>query len=170
MRDSSTNDFHDFNDVLEVRNGSLYWRLGVPRVGGKLTGQAVKEDGYRRVHLGGMDYYQHRVIWLLHYGEFPEGSLHHINENRTDNRIINLTENGEGTRGLRVVKQKNNKSGTSGVFQLKSGVWCASIGGEKEGGKKEYFTEKKDAVKWRIREMEARQDRYKMHLYKEGQK
>lgn len=32
----------------------------------------------------------HRLAWLLHYGEWPKGSIDHINGVRDDNRIENL--------------------------------------------------------------------------------
>ena len=32
----------------------------------------------------------HRLAWLYEYGEFPSGSLDHINHDRTDNRMTNL--------------------------------------------------------------------------------
>ena len=32
----------------------------------------------------------HRLAWLLHYGEWPNGNIDHINGVRDDNRIANL--------------------------------------------------------------------------------
>lgn len=32
----------------------------------------------------------HRLIWALYYGEWPKGSIDHINGVRHDNRIVNL--------------------------------------------------------------------------------
>ena len=46
--------------------------------------------GYRHVSIGGKLYKTHRVCWYLHYGEWPDGDIDHINEIKDDNRIANL--------------------------------------------------------------------------------
>ena len=35
-------------------------------------------------------FYAHRVAWLLHYGEWPDDEIDHINGVKDDNRISNL--------------------------------------------------------------------------------
>lgn len=34
----------------------------------------------------------HRLAWLLHYGEWPEGDVDHIDRNKSNNRIDNLRD------------------------------------------------------------------------------
>lgn len=75
--------------------------------------------GYRTVSVGPRDarreYKEHRLAWLLHYGEWPECQIDHINGDRSDNRIDNMriataTQN-QGNKKL----QKNNTTGFKGV-------------------------------------------------------
>ena len=81
----------------------------------------LSSKGYYRVHLNGKDRFVHRVVWLMHYGEWPRRQLDHINGNKTDNRIENLrecttSENCINQKGPR----KNNSIGVQGVHLIKS--------------------------------------------------
>ena len=48
------------------------------------------KDGYLIVKVKGKQFKAHRIVWLLNYGELPNGEIDHINRNKTDNRIENL--------------------------------------------------------------------------------
>ena len=48
--------------------------------------------GYRTVSINRRHYRVHRIIWALHYGEWPTGQLDHINGIKDDNTIENLRE------------------------------------------------------------------------------
>lgn len=50
------------------------------------------EQGYLQSHWKGKRLKCHRVVWLLHKGEWPKGEIDHINRNRADNRIENLRD------------------------------------------------------------------------------
>jgi hypothetical protein len=48
-------------------------------------------DGYARVAYQGIRPLYHAVVWILHYGEIPNGlQIDHIDGNRTNNAITNL--------------------------------------------------------------------------------
>jgi hypothetical protein len=90
--------------------------------------------GYRRkdkrldIHFNGNDYLAHRLAWWFVYGFIPEYDVDHINEDPTDNRIVNLRldtnkENGQNISSLR----KANTSGYTGVNKHNS-KWQAKIG------------------------------------------
>lgn len=64
----------------------------------------------------------HRIGWFLHYGYQPV-MLDHINQNKSDNRIINLREC-EMTKNLGNQKPKNIL-GIKGVRKLPSGKYQA---------------------------------------------
>ena len=67
-----------------------------------LLPQTVNDNGYSRTNILGKRYLTHRVVWLLHYGEWPKGQVDHIDGNRQNNKISNLrdvgyTENAQNT-------------------------------------------------------------------------
>lgn len=48
-------------------------------------------NGYLRVSIRKVHYYVHRLIWVMHNGDIPEGmEIDHINCVRSDNRVENL--------------------------------------------------------------------------------
>lgn len=69
----------------------------------------------------------HRLAWFLHYGQWPEGNLDHINRDKTDNRITNL----------RVVTQTenllNHGNTLSGIYKHRN-RWRVRVGRKGECG------------------------------------
>lgn len=91
----------------------------------KKTGQNVvvgseagwlDNQGYRRVSVLGSCWAAHRLAWVLHYGNEPEGPIDHINGVRNDNRISNLriVTPSENTQNMHAVRS-DNKLGITGV-------------------------------------------------------
>ena len=65
-------------------------RRGLKRRGEIYHGQAA--DPYRRVEVSGVRWMYHRVCWALYYGVWPTYTIDHINNNGSDNRIVNLRD------------------------------------------------------------------------------
>ena len=60
---------------------------------GKVAGYVDKSSGgYIRFYHRGQLYMAHRVAWALHYGNWPEYTIDHINRDPSDNRIENLRD------------------------------------------------------------------------------
>lgn len=72
---------NDFRGEFVVRRGKLFRRV---------SGEQVAEE--KSVAAFGFTWSQARLIWLLHYGEWPKRDLEHINRDPFDNRICNLRE------------------------------------------------------------------------------
>lgn len=47
-------------------------------------------NGHIEVRVENVPYMAHHIIWFLHYGEWPQKSIVHVNGNKADNRIQNL--------------------------------------------------------------------------------
>ncbi len=80
---------------------------------------SLKNGGYIFTKIKNRSVAVHRIAWAMHYGEWPDGYIDHINGVRGDNRISNLRtvqklENAKNKR-----PSKLNKSGFTGVS------WCA---------------------------------------------
>lgn len=55
------------------------------------TYRTIKDGYVMRRFMGRRLYYEHRLIWVYHYGPIPDGkTIHHINGVKDDNRISNL--------------------------------------------------------------------------------
>lgn len=109
-------------EVLEYnhQSGEFIWL--VPKAQSIRVGQVVnsthKTHGYVEVMIDGNTYKVHRLVWLYVHGEFPSGDkpyIDHIDGNRSNNRIENLTtcSAAENSRNRKI--PSNNTSGVNGV-------------------------------------------------------
>ncbi len=80
--------------------------------------------GYLTVWYVNKNYFIHRVIWLMVYGEWPE-QVDHIDGDRSNNRIQNLRKVTPYENSKNRNLSKANKSGFNGVRQLPNGSWKA---------------------------------------------
>lgn len=88
---------------------------------------ALDKHGYRRVRLFDRQYFEHRLVWLWHHGEFPR-ILDHISRNRDDNRIENLRPCNESQNAANSGPQAPNTSGYRGVYyEPERDKWVAKI-------------------------------------------
>ena len=80
------------NELFEYRDGKLYNktnRANNAKKGAESGGKTT--DGYRAVKVNGKKHQTHRLIWIMHNGDIPEGLyIDHKNGIKTDNRIENL--------------------------------------------------------------------------------
>lgn len=53
---------------------------------------SIDETGYRRVRVKGVDYYAHRLIWLIVTGNWPTNTIDHRDHNKLNNRFSNLRD------------------------------------------------------------------------------
>ena len=120
------------------------------RYAGKAAFTYISSHGYKVGSILGTNYLAHRIAWLIHYGEFPQDEIDHINRNRTDNRIENLRVVTSGKNSTNTGMYKNNTSGVKGVFwHIQNQRWYASIG---VGGNMQwlgYFDDFQSAVRAR---------------------
>lgn len=114
----------------DQESGLLYW-VKNPSRGSRVLGRVAGRGnhGYIIVRLESVDYFAHRLAWLLWHGEDPgDLTIDHINMDRSDNKIINLrlatrSEN-QRNHGIR----SDNKSGYKNVcWDAQREKWVAII-------------------------------------------
>lgn len=116
---------HWFKDGYRTAQGEANnWNT---RYSGKPAGY-VAPVGYRYVGLPGPHRVpEHRVIWAMVYGEWPE-TIDHINGNKLDNRLRNLRNVTQAVNLKNAAKWSHNTSGVTGVcWDRRAGRWMASI-------------------------------------------
>jgi hypothetical protein len=115
---------HRSADLFKTPKAAKAWNA---QFAGKraFTAKAV---GYHQGAIFRRPYYAHRVAWAAYYGEWPQGSIDHINHCKTDNRICNLRDVSHQTNCRNHSLSTRNKSGATGVWwhQARS-KWLAYI-------------------------------------------
>lgn len=96
---------------------------------GQIVFGSVHKDGYALLRANIVKYRAHRLVWIYHNGDIPDGlNIDHINGIRTDNRIENIRLATKAENAQNTIKKSNNSSGYMGVFwDTKSKKWRAQI-------------------------------------------
>lgn len=87
---------------------------------------SIHRDGYQYVTIGLRMRLAHRIVWLMTYGEWPQGYVDHINRVRHDNRVRNLRLATPSESSRNTSSMKGSSSRFLGVCRNKTG-WQASI-------------------------------------------
>ena len=98
--------------------GTIRWVWGRSRSGsaGGVAGTPTS-DGYRVIKIDGRAYLAHRIAWLITYGKWPEGRVDHVNGEKSDNRLTNLS----------VTTVRDRLKGVYRCEHLRSNPWMARI-------------------------------------------
>jgi hypothetical protein len=113
----------------DPESGHLTW-VGVnQRMLGRRAG--CFSGRYRKICIGGVRIFEHRVIWALVYGSWPEGEIDHVDRDGHNNRLQNLREVSRSENCLNRGVFKTNSLGVPCIKQLSSGTYQARI--QKDG-------------------------------------
>jgi hypothetical protein len=124
-----TKKYLDYAFIYNPENGEL--RNKVKRHGkaniGDIAG-CIHSDGYIKVHIQGIKYPVHRLIWIMMTGEHVPDEIDHINRIRNDNRWCNLRLATRFQNSGNTTISKNNTSGYKGVhWNSHRSRWRATI-------------------------------------------
>ena len=104
--------------------------------GGKQAGQEAGSPhnaGYLQIMIRRKKYLIHRLIWLYVYGKWPT-QIDHINGQRSDNRLKNLRECTYSQNHGNKRMNRNNTSGSKGVYlDKRDGAWFVYVANEYKG-------------------------------------
>jgi hypothetical protein len=109
--------------------GLLTWAIGAGQAKpGKRAGRVMR-CGYRGVTLGGREYLEHRLIWRLMTGAWPESQIDHVNMNRADNRWENLRPATNAQQQANTSRTaRRNKFGHKGIYwDADRSLWRSQI-------------------------------------------
>jgi hypothetical protein len=108
----------------------------------------IRDDEYQMIKVNGNLFLAHRLAWLLHYGEWPEDQIDHINNVREDNRIENLREATHSQNQRNKSSHKESSSKYLGVSWHKAtNKWQARIRVDGIQYHLGYFTVAEDAAR-----------------------
>ena len=107
------------------------------RFAGKQAFTATNNHGYKVGSIWGRIFTAHRVIWALHYGDWPSNQIDHQNGKRNDNRLSNLCLADNSKNHKNQKRPSTNKTGVIGVhMDRRWGTWRAEIF---DNGKRHYL-------------------------------
>jgi len=105
----------------------------------------IHPDGYRRIHVDGVQHIASRLVYLHVTGEHPEAEVDHRSRGRADDRADNLRPATHGQNQMNRMVGRNNKLGIKGIY-LDKGKYRATI---HDGGKTHHlgrFSKLADAI------------------------
>lgn len=104
--------------LIDRETGVITWKWGARA--GVRAGHESK-DGYRSIKLQGTLILEHRIVWAMIHGEWPDGEIDHINRNRNDNSPSNLRVVSHSQNHMNRGRGRNNALGVKGVCRNGSG-------------------------------------------------
>lgn len=115
---------------LEYSCGQLYWKNSYFKSKiGQPVADITDSNGYKLVKVKGKLLKQHRVVWFLHKGVWPEGWLDHIDRDKSNNDFENLREVSFSQSNANRSKSKNEKASVyKGVSKYRNS-WKATCQG-----------------------------------------
>lgn len=102
--------------AYDAETGSLTWRKSGKGRRLDLRAGQIREDGYAKTKVDYQEVYNHRLIWLMVTGSWPQHHIDHINCDTSDNRWENLRDVPLPTNNENIRRPKSkNQSGYLGV-------------------------------------------------------
>ena len=71
-------------------------------------------EGYLTINIEGTKYYIHRLVWLYHYGEWPD-VIDHDDHDRSNNKLDNLKNGTHSDNSQNLSLRSTNKTGIQNI-------------------------------------------------------
>lgn len=120
-------------NIFEYIDGSLFWKEKTSKYSRIIIGTKAGNEykGYVKIKILGKKCFEHRLIFLYHFGYLPS-EIDHIDGNGLNNKIENLRKAIRSQNSCNKKISKLNTSGYKGVYWNKfSNKWMAY--GQKDG-------------------------------------
>lgn len=102
--------------AYDPHTGALTWKKSGKGRRLDLRAGQIRKDGYGKTKVDYQEVYNHRLIWLMVTGEWPQHHIDHINCDTSDNRWENLRDVPLPTNNENIRRPKSkNQSGYLGV-------------------------------------------------------
>lgn len=135
--------------LFEYNNGKLFWKTN-KAIRSKIGSEAgrINDKGRYRVCIDGKDYLRSRIVYIMHFGDIPNGLLiDHKNEIKFDDRIENLRLATNSQNRNNTSNRRDNNSGTKGVsWNKQNKKWVAQISYESKVRHLGLFKNKEEAA------------------------
>lgn len=117
------------NEFIRYESGLLLWKKKPCNAAIIDRSIGYVDGGYLVFRFRGFNHKVHRVVWMIHNGEIPDGyEIDHINHDKLDNRIENLRCVTKIDNGRNQPKHRHNTSGFTGVGWMRNcKKWRAEI-------------------------------------------
>ncbi|MGM4980870.1 HNH endonuclease [Rhizobium sp. 11_C7_N12_5] len=104
--------------AYDPASGVIVWRVdnGKSVYAGDRAGCIDTHSGYRKIRYRDRSYAEHRIAWMIYYGEVAPPQIDHINRVRDDNRIANLRSATVAENAFNKSISSINSSGVPGVY------------------------------------------------------
>jgi len=108
--------------------GVFIWKVSRGKVKIGDAAGAPDSEGYIKIGVAGNSYRRGRLAWFYVHGVWPKELIDHINQDKSDDRLVNLREATKKENQRNKRKYKNNKSGYKGVsWNCDNKCWQAAI-------------------------------------------
>ena len=145
--------YDTIHDLFQYRDNNLYWKEQPNSVDMSKPAGCFNAGGYRSIRINGKLYLAHRLIYQMFNEQWDitdnshDNSVDHADRDPRNNNIDNLRIATHSQNGSNRSKQKNNTSGTTGVYWHKgTGKWRVRVTLNNKSHHGGLFVNKEDAI------------------------